>query len=637
MLVTYRFPPSFSFRPALVWCLLTGACLYGAPLAAQPTKSVTGAIPATQAARIRAVENSLGPYVPVAGLPGWNLLDRMRYHGVPGLSIAVIHNYRIDWVKGYGLADTTARTPVTPATLFSAGSISKLVAAGAALVQVQQGRLALDAPINDYLKSWKLTENDFTRQRTPTLRLLLSHRGGTSQSSYWGFVPSVKPLPTVLDILNGRPEAETRRVVVNGLPGSEFRYSGGGYLVVQQAMTDVGGGADFASLTEALLFRPLGMKSATYQQPLPAALAKRAAWAYSTNAWFKGVPYVYPQQAPAGLYATPTDLARFLIEVQNAYRGQGEVLKQASAQAMLAPQVDISTGTYREQMGVGAFLLQRADRPATDDASRYFEHTGVNAGFVAYALGSMKGGNGVVVMMNNDNGAAELGREVRRAVAQAYAWEAFLPPPVQPVRVMAAVLDAYAGRYQRSPEEVLTLKRVGDHLEETIAGTLGVSSPILCFPVGGDTLAFTDFVVRGVFRRDAAGQITGLQLPGNDRPFPRLTPDQLLPGELLRAGRLSEAVAGLEALQLNESQLTYLAYELINRRPQRAPDLAAAEAVLKLAEAQHPKASIVFARWGDLHLKRADTAQAIGAFRKAVALDPDDAASRQKLAALEGK
>ncbi len=603
-------------------------------LTARVAPAQTAALPATRAARIQAVENSLLPYVPVQGLPGWNLLDRMRHHRVPGLSIAVIHNYHIDWVKGYGLADTTARTPVTPQTLFSAGSISKLVAAGGALVQVQQGRLALDAPLNDYLKAWKLPENDFTRQRPPTLRLLLGHRGGTSQSSYWGFVPSKKPLPTVLDILNGRPNAETRPVVVNGAPGTEFRYSGGGYLAVQQAMTDVGG-TDFVSLTRSLLFQPLRMKSATYEQPLPPALAARASWAYSANAWFKGVPYVYPQQAPAGLYATPTDIARFLIEVQDAYRGRGRVLTQASAQAMLTPQADISSGTYREQMGAGAFLLQRADRPATDDASRYFEHTGVNAGFLAYALASVTGGNGVVVMMNNDGGSAELGREVRRAVAQVYGWDAFLPPPVQPATVAPALLDAYAGRYQRGPEEVLTFKRVGNHLEETIDGTLSVGSPILCFPVGSaDTIAFTDFVVRGVFQRNAAGQITGLQMPGGGAPLPRLAPDVLLPGELMRAGRLPEAIAGLRALHLNESQITYLAYELINRRPQRAPDLEAAEAVLKLAEEQHPQASMVFARWGDLHLRRADTAQAVSAFRKALTLDPTDTDSQEKLRTL---
>lgn len=121
-------------------------------------------------ARIRAVENGLLPYVPVTGLPGWNLQERMKYYRVPALSIAVIRNYEVEWAKAYGWADTTARTPATPATLFSAGSISKLATDAAALVLVQQGRLGLDAPINTYLKSWQLADNDFTRKRAVSLR-----------------------------------------------------------------------------------------------------------------------------------------------------------------------------------------------------------------------------------------------------------------------------------------------------------------------------------------------------------------------------------------------------------------------------------------------------------------------------------
>ena len=584
-------------------------------------------LPATVAARIQLVENSLLPYVPVAGLVGWNLRERMKFHRVPGLSIAVIHNYRVEWARAYGWADTTARTPATPATLFSAGSISKLVTAGAALLLVQQGRLSLDAPINTYLKSWQLADNDFTRRQPVTLRRLLSHTAGTSQSAYFGFVPGQGPLPSVVDILSGQPAAETRPVVVNRLPGTGFQYSGGGYLVAQLAMTDAAGQA-FAPLTDALLFRPLRMRSTTFAQPLPAAWQPRAAWAYSENSWFKGMPYVYPQQAPAGLYATPTDLARFLIEVQQAYRGRGRVLSQASARALLTPQAEVSGGTYREQMGLGAFLLQRADR--TDEASRYFEHTGVNAGFLAYALGSVTGGHGVVIMMNNNNGADELGKELRRAVAQVYGWPDFLPAPIRPVAARPQDLDACAGRYRRGPDEVVTFERQGDHLLETI----NAGSPILAYPVGRDTVAFTDFPFRGAFERDAAGQITGLRMLGlgDVAPMPRLRPDDRLPGEWLRAGRVPEAVAGYRALKLNEYQLTYMAYELLNARPANLP---AAEGLLTLAREQFPASGIVQARWGDLYARRGERAQAIAAYQAALRQNPEDKDLQDKLLALK--
>lgn len=582
--------------------------------------------PAAVAARIRAVEQGLLPNVPVAGQPGWHLLDRMRHHRVPGLSIAVVHNYRIEWAEAYGLADTTARTPVTTATLFSAGSISKFVSAVAALKLVEQGRLTLDAPINSYLSSWHLPDNEQTRATPPTLRRLLSHTAGASQASYWGFVPG-QPLPTVVETLSGQPRAESRAVVVNQPPG-EFHYSGGGYLVAQLAMMDVTG-QDYVPLTEQLLFRPLGLRDATFAQPLPPARQARAAWAYSDNSWFKGVPYVYPQQAPAGLYATPTDLARLLIEVQQAYRGQGRVLSQASARAMLTPQAEVSGGDYHEQIGLGAFLLQRADRH--DTASRYFEHSGLNAGFVAELMGSLEGGNGVVVMMNANNGATELYKEVRRAVAAAYNWPGWLLPAIRPAARPAATLDAYAGRYRRGPDEAVVFRREGDHLVQRI----GTGDAIGVYPVGaaGDTVAFTDFPLRAVFERDGQGRVSGYRMLGATAAVPRLRDTELLPGELLRAGRIAEAVAGYRPMQLNEYQLTYMVYELLAQRP--TPNLAAAEGLLGLAQEQFPQSGIVQARWGDLYLKRGNKAQALTAYQAALRQNPDDKDLREKIAAIQ--
>ncbi|MGY2134256.1 serine hydrolase [Hymenobacter sp. HD11105] len=596
------------------------------PVAAQsPPQSIPASPRPAVAARIERVENSLLPYVPVSGLPGWNLRERMKFHQVPGLSIAVIRNYRVEWAKAYGWADTTARTPATPATLFSAGSISKLVTGAAALALVQQGELSLDAPINSFLRSWQLADNDFTRQRPVTLRLLPSHQAGTGQLSYVGSLPNQKPLPSVVDIVSGQPAAGSRAFVVTREPGTGFQYSGGGYMVAQLALMDATG-QSFEALTEALLFRPLKMRSTTFAQPLPPRLAARAAWAYSVSSWFKGVPYVYPQQAAAGLYATPTDLARFLIEVQQAYRGRGRVLTQAAARAMLSPQTEVSTGTYREQMGLGAFLLQRADK--VDENSRYFEHTGVNAGFLAYALGSVTGSNGVVIMMNNNNGADELGKELRRAVAKVYGWPDFLPPAIQPRLVPTAALDALAGRYQRGPDEVVTFQREADHLVEHI----NAGNPILTYPVSGDTVAFTDYPLRGRFERNAAGEVTGFRMQGADKPWPRLRPDQLLPDELLRLGRIPEAVAGYRQFKLNEYQLTYLAYELLNRRPSNP---AAAQGLLELALEQFPQSAVVHTRWGDLYLGRGDKPRAIAAYQTALRLDPDDKELREKLLALE--
>ena len=277
-------------------------------------------------------------------------------------------------------------------------------------------------------------------------------------------------------------------------------------------------------------------------------------------------------------------------------------------------------------MGLGAFLLQRTDR--TDPSSRHFEHTGVNAGFLAYALGSVTGGNGVVIMMNNNNGAAELGKELRRAVAAVYGWPAFLPESIRPLAVAPAVLDAYAGRYQRGPDEVVTFRREVGHLVETIND----GAEILTYPVGVDTVAFTDYALRGVFLRDAAGRVAGLRIPETNQLLPRLAPDNLLPGELLRRGRIAEAVAGYRLLRLNEYQLTYMAYELLNGRPANLP---AAEGLLTLAREQFPESAIVFARWGDLYARQGNKPRAIESYQQALRLYPEDKDVQEKLLALQ--
>ena len=148
--------------------------------------------------RTRQVENNLIPYVPVNGFPTWNLSERMKHYGVQGVSIAVINNFKVEWAKGYGMADTLKKQPVTTETMFSAGSISKLLMAFGAFQLVQSQQMSLDAPINNYLTSWKIPENDFTTKTPITLRMLLSHKAGTSQQSYFGFLPTKNPLPSIL-------------------------------------------------------------------------------------------------------------------------------------------------------------------------------------------------------------------------------------------------------------------------------------------------------------------------------------------------------------------------------------------------------------------------------------------------------
>lgn len=567
--------------------------------------------------RIKSVENGLIPYVPVQGFPAWNIYERMKHYKVPGVSIAVVNNFKVEWAKGYGLADTLKKTPVTPETMFSAGSISKLVMAAAAFQLVQEQKISLDEPINQYLKSWKIPENDYTRQTPITLRMLLSHTAGISQTSYFGFTPDKKNLPTILDILSGQPNAESRGVVVNSEPKKEFRYSGGGSMIAQMALMDVSG-ERFEALCDRVLFQPLGMSQSTFAQPLPGKFQTQAAWGYSYAPWYEGMPYVYPQQAAAGLYATPSDLASFLIEIQQALRGKGKVLTPVSAQTMVTPVAKVSEGGFREEMGVGPFLLQRIDNQ--DAQGRYFEFTGVNAGFVAYLIGNITEGYGAVIMLNTGDDFNGLGKEIRRAIAQTYGWHNFLPPTIQPKKWTKAELERVVGRYRLGPDEVMSFQREGDHLIQVINS----GSPIPCFPIAKDSIVLTDFNVKAHFRFDAQGRASSFQSVYQTNPILRMAEDESTPTELINAQKLPEAKALFRTQQLNVYQITYKIYELLNRKP--VGNFAAAKMLLELAEEQHPQSAIVFARWGDYYLKMQDRAAAIRAYERANQLDPSDEA-----------
>lgn len=424
--------------------------------------------------RIKEVENNLIPFVPVKDFKGWNILDRMKYYKVQGVSIAVIKDYKIDWAKGYGLADTSKNIPVTTETMFSAGSISKFLMAVTALKMVDNEKIELEKPINDYLTSWKITENDFTKKTPITLRMLLSHSAGTSQSSYFGFTPT-QPLTTIVEILSGAKISETRPVVVNSEPNKEFRYSGGGSIIAQLALMDVSK-KSFSDLTQELLFDKLGMSNSTFEQPVPSKFTKQSSWAYSSASWFKGMPYVYPQQAAAGLYTTPTDLAKFFIDVQKSYIGKGKILSQATTIKMLTPQKNVSDGSFKEQIGIGPFLLQRTDNK--DPNGVYFEFTGVNAGFLAYGIASFTNGNGVIIMLNSGDDVNGLGKEIRRAVAKTYNWTNFLPTEIQPINLTDTELNKFAGRYRMATDEVLYLRKEKNYLVENI----NESIDIYCFP-----------------------------------------------------------------------------------------------------------------------------------------------------------
>jgi CubicO group peptidase (beta-lactamase class C family) len=370
---------------------------------------------------------------------------QMAQRQVRGLSLAIIKDGKIAVARAYGVADDSTKRPVTTATLFQAGSISKAVAALGALHLVEQGTLSLDTDVDAKLTSWKVPENRFTTVEKVTLRRLLSHTAGLTVHGFPGYDVS-EPMPTLVQVLDGAPPTNTAPIRVDTTPGAIWRYSGGGYTIAQQLMIDVTG-QPFARYMQTTVLGPIGMTSSSYEQPLPSARAALTATGYYADLTpVRGRWHVYPEMAAAGLWTTPTDLARFAIEVQETLAGRGHgVVSPAMARQYVTEQ--------KNGDALGVFV--HGSGKALE-----FYHDGRDEGFDAMLTAGAETGDGVAVMINaNDN--SPMTARIRNYVAHAwnFAGAKELPAPAATVavRIDPSRLAAYSGYYEASENNMVTL------------------------------------------------------------------------------------------------------------------------------------------------------------------------------------
>lgn len=394
---------------------------------------------AADAPKIERVENGLRGPIAIKGQPvaAMKIAERMKFYHVPGVSVAVIDRGKVQWARGYGVTSAEGGTPVTPQTLFQAASISKHVAALVALHLVDLGKLSLDDDVNVKLRSWKVPENEFTKTEKVTLRRLLNHSAGMTVHGFPGYAADA-PVPTLIEILDGKPPANTPAIRVDVTPGTLWRYSGGGYEVMQQLVLDVSGGKTFPQLEREYVLDPLHMTRSTYEQPLPAKLQADAATAHDRNGRpIPGKYHTYPEMAAAGLWTTPSDLAKVVIELETG----GHVLKPATQREMLTKVL----GNY----GLGLSLAETGGQKS-------FSHGGANEGFRCEMFGYLTGGRGAVVMTNGDRGDP-LAQEVMRSIAIEYGWPDYLPEEKSIAPVSEAILGSYAGAYHLKDGPTVTI------------------------------------------------------------------------------------------------------------------------------------------------------------------------------------
>jgi CubicO group peptidase (beta-lactamase class C family) len=572
--------------------------------------------------KIKKVETGLINPIYIEGDSTWTIEQRMKHYHVPGVSIAVINDGKIEWAKSYGVMDEETKEPVTNQTLFQAGSISKPVAAYGSLKMVEEGKINLDENVNTYLKTWKLPDNEFTKEKKVALKHLLSHTGGVTVHGFLGYSPDL-PVPTLVQVLDGTPPANSPPIRVDKAPETGYRYSGGGYTIMQQMVMDIEG-KSFPEIAKGKVLQPLSMNNSTYDQPLQGEQLKMAATGYLPNGTMtKGKRHTYPEMAAAGLWTTAEDLAKFAVNIQATLKGESnKVLSKAMTEKMLTP-------FGSEFDGLGLFINQRK-------GDIYFGHGGWDEGFSSQMTVSKDKGYGVVVLTNSNH--PDFIEELIRSVARTYNWSNYVDS-YKKVDMDTSKFATIRGRYRNGSDGMITVSTKGNTLfRKYLRGT-----PTELFQISDSTYIGreNDQVIQ--FKKNPAdGQLNILLIYDDKQEFlhPKLKEGEKVPYEYLLTGDFNNAVKGYEALMktnpkddaINEQNLNSQGYDLLNEdKTKLALD------VFKINIALYPKSANVYDSYGEACAKNGDLDLAITNYQKALAIEPKKESAVKMLAELQKK
>lgn len=384
----------------------------------------------------------------------YSIIDRMKFYKIPSVSLAVINNGKIEWAKTYGYADIEMKRLANKKTLYQVASITKSVNGLGILKLVQEGKLSLTSDIRNYLKSWTFPDNELSKNKTITLKNLLSHTAGLSVHGFIGYAVN-DSIPTISQILNGERPANNEPIKPVYQINEHFEYSGGGYTVIRKILDD-NISSNYDSLMTALVLKPLKMTNSTFSQPLSSRYVN---YAYGTDKemqTLKGKYYTYPEQAAGGLWSTATDIAKFILSIQKDLKGStNSLLNKGLTKEMLTPVLN--------NYALGFGIVEKG-------GEKYFWHEGESYGYNAMYYGSFTTGKGVVILTNAyPNNGQPFIQELLNSVAITYGWKDFYNPIKKKLApVPDTLLTKYIGEYySENPQLKITISKNGNQLELT--------------------------------------------------------------------------------------------------------------------------------------------------------------------------
>lgn len=397
-------------------------------------------------AQIKQIEKNL---FPVHYLKGYehrrSISEFMEENQIPGVSIAFFDQGKISWQETYGYANLVDSTKVTTNTIFNGASLSKTITAIGALNLVERGVLSLDDDINQYLKGWKIPDNEFTKKEKVTLKQLIGHRGGFERYVQSSYFPNDE-LPTITQMLTGEKPSVDPPVSIVYTPGEKQIYSNPGYSVIEKIIEDVTNKA-FEDWMEQKLFDPFNMTNSSFEQPVPKKFFQQMATGYTDD--LEPYPYkLFPYKAAGGIWTTPSDLARFLMTVlEDHHSNTNKILSKKMTDSVFAKNSD--------RLGFAKIY-------SDESKDVLFEHWGSNSGFTCYLLGSVNHNQGVVIMTNSDNGMS-LMSYIARAVAVANDWDLLQPQVFESMSLDTEKINKFRGDF-KGGNEILKFEVIENEL-----------------------------------------------------------------------------------------------------------------------------------------------------------------------------
>ena len=572
--------------------------------------------------KVKKVESGLTTPIYIEGDSTWTIEERMEHYKVPGVSIAVINNGKIEWAKSYGIMDRESKSPVTKNTLFQAASISKPVTAYGALTLVEQKKVVLDEDINTFLKSWKVPDNEFTKEKKVTIKNLINHSAGVTVHGFLGYSLDL-PVPTLIEVLNGTPPANSDPSVVDKVPEESFRYSGGGYNILQQMMIDIEG-KPFPEIMNELVLQPLEMTNSTYNQPLTDKQLTIAATGYLPDgSMVEGKRHTYPEMAPAGLWTTAEDLAKFAINIQATLKGQNtKGLSKDMTTKMLTPFVE-------EFMGLGIFINNKKDEI-------YFGHGGWNEGFSSELIAHKDKGYGVIVLTNSNH--PEFISELIRSVALTYEWDNYVPV-YKKMEIEPSTITAISGRYLINGNRLIEVYQYNDQL---ISKELGEETTEL-IKISDSTYVRRDSEQLIQFKPNSENKTMNMIIhDSNDgtivSTFSRIDNDKKIPMELLVEGDFNQSLEAFQSLMkddpkdptINENNLNRLGYRFLSNNQTKI-----AQDVFKVNMILYPESFNVYDSYAEACMKMGETDLAVKNYTKSLSLNPENNNATEMLKELQ--